>query len=183
MNVTFTPLPLQIFCMATVLLALMLTPRSWEGTAPSELYLPTKVLCFRLNLGTDWYKRWDLEYSFPGPTLLSTEYSLQADEHNQLAAIGSAQHHSGGLQQAEGEAAPEYFFSHQLWRKSSPRKAVTPRGIHLCQEMHLQLLKDRVRMRSGLTVGMLSVLQQSLPLLLLPPRATSCPVLRWCLHP
>lgn len=114
-----------------------------------------------------------LQCSFPGPALLSTGFPLQAAEHNQLAGIGSAQHHSGGLQQAGGEAVPEYF-SHQLWRKSSPQKAVTPRGIHLCQEMHLQLLKDRVRMRSGLTVVMLSVLQQRLPLLL-PPQSYQLP--------
>lgn len=45
------PLPQQIFCMAKALVILMLTPRSWDGTALSELNVAIEVLCYGLSLG------------------------------------------------------------------------------------------------------------------------------------
>lgn len=110
-----------------------------------------------------------LQQSSPKPTLLSTAHPLQGAEHRQLAqrstAIGSAQHHSGSLQQTR--EGPEYFSSAPTKGKGNlALKSAAPWCSHLYQEMHSQLQKDEIswkrdeeNMGSGLTVGLLTMLQ------------------------
>lgn len=98
-----------------------------------------------------------LQQSSPKPALLSTAHPPQGAECHQLAqrspAVGSAQHHSGSLQQT-GEG-PKYFPSAPTkWKGNLALKSATPWCSHIYQETYSQLQKDeeswkRMRKRWG----------------------------------